>query len=312
MSILITGASGFVGKHLLKVLLEKKIKVKCLSTNPIDEKAVYNYKLNLNYGCLCEDATFLSDVNCIVHLAGLAHRKGKNAPSKEEYLQVNYHYPLKLAKLAVNNGVKRFVFISTIGVNGAYTKSQPFSTESLANPFNEYSKSKLRAELALKELSKKSALELVIVRPPLVYGFNAPGNFGFLIKLVRVLPFLPFGLLNNKRDFIYVLNLADMLFRCAFHPNAAGNTFLVSDNQTISLKEFTNAIAKGLGKKVYQLPIPVSFMKCFINLVGMSNLSQQLFENLQIDSTNVEKVLHWTPPFTIEESIHSIFENRDV
>jgi nucleoside-diphosphate-sugar epimerase len=140
----------------------------------------------------------------------------------------------------------------------------------------------------------------------LVYGPNAPGNFGLLTTLVQKLPVLPFGLANNKRDFIAVQNLADLLITCVSHPNAAGHTFLAADMKPISIKDFTNAIADGLGRQVLQLPISVSFMRLVGKIIGKSAMVEQLVGNLQVDTSNVKEVLGWTPPLTMQQAMATL------
>jgi nucleoside-diphosphate-sugar epimerase len=177
-------------------------------------------------------------------------------------------------------------------------------------PHNHYAKSKSLAELGLKKIASETGLEVIVVRPTLVYGPKAPGNFGLLTKLVHKLPLLPFGLADNKRDFIAVQNLVDLLMTCVNHPNAAGHTFLASDCQTVSIKSFTNAVGKGLGKTVIQLPVPVSLMRLTARLVGKSAMMEQLLGNLQVDSSNAHDVLGWVPPYTMEQAMASLSENK--
>lgn len=299
MTILVTGATGYIGKALSNKLQKK---CRCVVRRTAQGKFHNEFIIDSLDGETNWDGAF-PGCHTVIHLAGLAHSKQH---SFKELQSVNVDSTINLAKQAVKWGIKRFVFVSSIGVNGSFTKNKPFCSNSLPNPQNIYSQSKHNAETALKKISKETGLELVIIRPPLVYGANAPGNFGKLTKLVKILPFLPFGTLDNKRDFISVYNLVDLLKVCATSPKAAGHTFLPSDKQTVSVKEFTNAIAKGLGKNIYQLPIPLSIMRFFANLVGKSDLAEQLFENLQIDSSNVEEILGWIPPYSMEETMASL------
>jgi nucleoside-diphosphate-sugar epimerase len=230
----------------------------------------------------------------IIHLAGLAHAKY----TIEEYSAINVELTLKLAKLAAKAGVKRFVYLSSINVqNSSYLKEPSVH-------------SKLCAEQGLIEIAKSTGLELVIVRSPLVYGKGAPGNFKKLVGLVKYSPFTPFLITRNKRDFIAVQNLVDLLITCANHPNAANNTFLASDGEAVSIKQFTNAIAKGLNKKLFQVPVPVSLMRLFARLVGKSALAEHLLGNLQVDSFNAQEVLGWVPPYTMEQAMASLSENK--
>ncbi|VEF25380.1 Cholesterol dehydrogenase [Shewanella baltica] len=301
MNIFLTGSSGFVGKQIVSNYdihrhVARKLK-------PIENKSFFIVD-SINSGT--DWSMAFDDIQVVIHLAGLAH---STEYSIEEYDDVNVKGAICLASAAALSGVKRFVFVSSIGVNGTATQANPFSVDSLPNPHSEYAQSKYNAEIGLKKIAAETGLELVIIRPTLVYGPNAPGNFGLLTKLVKKLPALPFGLANNKRDFIAVQNLADLLITCATHPNAAGHTFLASDMEAVSIKQFTNAIAEGLGKKVFQLPIPVSLMRLVGKLTGKSAMIEQLFGNLQVDSSNLKGVLGWIPPYTMQQAMASLSDS---
>lgn len=220
-----------------------------------------------------------------------------------QYQSVNVQGTLNLARQAAEAKVKRFVFISSVAVNGNFTKELPFDTFASPNPTSAFARSKHATELGLKQIADQTGMELVIIRPTLVYGPNAPANFGSLTKLVQKLPFLPFGLADNKRDFIAVQNLVDLLMTCAKHPKAAGHTFLASDGESVSIKQFTNAIARGVGKTLIQLPVPIGVMRLAAKLLGKSAMVEQLVGNLEVDSSNLKDVLDWTPPYTMEESM---------
>ncbi|CAH7385961.1 UDP-glucose 4-epimerase [Vibrio chagasii] len=292
--IAISGASGFIGSQLMSQISDaipiyrgnEASSLNAIFVNKIDGNTDWSGKLK--------------NINAIIHLAGVAHSKKL---SFTEFEDVNFHGTLNLARSSYHAGVKRFVYVSTIGVLGANSLSAPFATESKTSPHDDYSFVKLKTETELIKFSKETGLELVIIRPPLVYGAGAPGNFGALTQLIAKVPLLPFGLVKNKRDFISVLNLAHLLSLCATHPKAAGNIFLASDSETVSIKEFTNAMAKGLGKKVYQLPIPLWLMRIAGKLLGKSAMIEQLVGNLQVDSSDLRKVLGWTPPYTMGESM---------
>lgn len=295
--ILLTGSTGFIGR----IFEGTKSNFKYVSRN----------KNKKNVFCIDSlDATTnwqgaFTDINAIIHLAGLAH---SHSFSDQDYQSVNVDGTLHLANEAAKAGVKRFVFVSSIGINGTSTQQTPFSISSTPHPHNTYAQSKYNAELGLKKIADETGLEVVIVRPTLVYGPNAPGNFGALIRLVNMLPVLPFGLANNKRDFIAVQNLADLLITCANYPKAAGHTFLASDGETVSIKEFTNAIAGGLDKRLIQLPVPISLMKLAGKLFGKSAMVEQLVGNLEVDSSKLQEVLDWTPPYTMKQAMSSLSE----
>jgi nucleoside-diphosphate-sugar epimerase len=296
MSILLTGASGFIGQNLKSIKSERyRCVVRADSLANSDDQFVIN-----DMDRHTEWAGAFNGCEAVIHLAGLAH---SNSFSESDFQRVNVDGTLKLATAAAKSGVKRFVFVSSIGVNGAFSSDRIFSPFAEPHPHNVYAQSKLDAELALNKLSVETGLEVVIVRPTLVYGPNAPGNFGSLVRLVSKLPFLPFGLTSNKRDFISVQNLADLLLTCAKHPNAGGHIFLASDSEAVSIKKFTNEIAIGLGKNLIQLPVPVGLMRLVSKSLGKSAMVEQLVGNLEVDSSNLKEVLNWTPPYSMCESM---------
>lgn len=297
---LITGSEGFVGSNLVPfVISNSRLVTRRKSNNSPDFFYVDNIMGSTNW-----NGAF-NGIDVVIHLAGIAH----SLNNYSDYRAVNVEGTLQLAKSAVNEGVRRFIFVSSLGVNGSFTIEKPFTSFDAANPHNSYAKSKYDAELGLKKIAVETGLEVVIVRPTLVYGPNAPGNFGLLTKFIKKLSFLPFGLVNNKRDFIAVQNLADLLIVCATHPEAAGHTFLASDGKAVSIKDFTNAIAEGLNKKVIQLPIPVPLMHFVAKWLGKSIIAEQLLGNLEVDSSSTNKILGWTPPFTMEQAMQFLKES---
>lgn len=302
MSILLTGASGFIGRHVIA-----RSSVKRVVARP---GTVFDASSSFEIDTLDGETNWggaFDGIEAVIHLAGLAH--GHHF-SEQEYQSVNVDGTRHLAQEALKAGVKRFVFVSTIGVNGSATQNEPFTPDSLPDPHNAYAQSKYRAEMQLKELATESGLELVIVRPTLVYGPDAPGNFGLLARLVEHAPVLPFGCACNRRSFIAVQNLADLLVVCAQHPNAAGHTFLATDGRAMSTKELTQAIAEGLGTSLFQLPIPVFVMKALGQLMNRSAMIEQLYDNLEVDSSQLQSVLGWMPSMTMKQVMLSLNENN--
>ncbi|MEZ8136690.1 NAD-dependent epimerase/dehydratase family protein [Vibrio splendidus] len=299
--ILLTGSSGFVGSNFLS----KFPSARCVVRANADIIAPNFFITELSSKTDWNGA--FNNINSIVHLASVIHL---NNGKEQEYYSVNVEGTLHLAREAAKSGVKRFVFVSSIGVNGFKTNESPFAVTSVVNPHNAYSQSKYDAEIGLEKIGRETGLEIVIIRPTLVYGNGAPGKFGLLTKLIKKLPLVPFGLSNNKRDFISVLNLVDLIMICAKDPRAIGHTFLASDGETVSIKEFTNAIARGLGKNLIQVPVPVWFMTLAARLTGKSTMAEQLLGNLQVDSSNARKILGWIPPYTMEQAMASLSENK--
>lgn len=296
MNIFLTGSSGFIGSKLKGV---QNAFFKMAVRKDTNLRNVHFFSIR-SFNSETDWSGAFESIDSIIHLVGLAH---SHSFSAVDYQSVNVEGTLHLAREAAKAGVKRFVFVSSIGVNGTSTTDVPFSHVSKENPHNAYAQSKYDAEMGLKKIADDTGMELVIVRPTLVYGPNAPGNFGALTRLINKVPFLPFGLVHNKRDFISVQNLADLLVTCAKHPNAGGHIFLASENETVSIKVFTNSIAKGLNKKIIQLPVPVSLMRLNGKLFCKSAMVEQLLGNLQVDSSNIKEILDWTPPYTMEQSM---------
>ena len=295
MTILVTGATGFVGQNLTQL----NQNFRCVIRAGEDHSFADSYTVS-TIDASTDWSNCFEGVDAIIHLAGLAHNKSY---TDAEYRAVNTDGTLRLALKAAEAGVKRFVFVSSIGVNGTNSYDSAFLPSDVADPHNSYAQSKHEAELGLWDISKQTGLEVVVVRPTLVYGPNAPGNFGMLTKLVNSIPFLPFGLANNRRDFISVGNLVDLLIVCAKHKNAPGNIFLASESNTISTRDFVNAIAAGQDRKVFQIPIPVSFMRLAGLVIGKSAMIEQLFGNLEVDSSNLKGILNWTPPYSMKDSM---------
>lgn len=305
MKVLLTGSTGFIGTHLKRI--EPKL-FKCVvrkdSNTPFEDSYVIN---DLNEHTDWSDA--FEGVDAIIHLAGLTH---SYEYSEAQYQSVNVEGTLNLAREAAEAKVKRFVFVSSVAVNGSFTKELPFDTFASPNPTSAFARSKHTTELGLKQIANETGLEIVIVRATLVYGPNAPGNFGSLIRIVKKSCCLPFGRTRNKRSFIAVQNLADLLINCTKNPKAAGHIFLASDGKSVSIKEFTNAIAKGLNTTIIQLPIPLSTMRFGAKMLGKSTIAEQLLGNLETDSSSLQNVLKWVPPYTMEEAmlLLSKFEDR--
>ena len=293
----ITGGSGFVGKSLIKLIKEQDISYRSFVRKPCSDKSSYTI------GDISSDTDWyeaLSQTSVLIHLASVAHG---NAQSVLDYEKVNFLGTLNLAKQAAEAGVKRFIFISSIGVLGNSSFDDKFTENSMPNPNNHYTKSKFEAEKALVELSVSTNMEVVIIRPPLVYGKNAPGNFGLLQKLVGYFPILPFGSINNKRNIISVDNLVDFILVCAYHPKASNKTFLIAESESLSIKDITNNIAAAKRKKLIQLPVPKWLMLYVGKLLGRSSLVEQIIGNLEIDSTLASTTLNWKQKYTMTESL---------
>lgn len=303
MNLLITGGCGFVGQRLIQ-RVSAADQVMCSVRKIRKHDVNIKQELVLDIDSDTDWSKCLTNIDVVIHLAARAHIIDETSENPLElFRKVNAAGTINLARQAVKFGVRRFVFVSSIGVNGPYVNGMPFTEHSQSAPQSDYAISKYEAEEELKKLSQELGLELVIVRPTLVYGAGAPGNFGNLVRVVSKLPFLPFGCTNNSRSFISVDNLADFLYTCASHPKAAGETFLISDGEDVSSKKLTSAIAIGLGKKIFQIPIPVILMSLVARLLGKQKIAEQLFGDLQVNSNKARDLLNWSPPENMSQAL---------
>ena len=299
--ILVTGASGFMGQATVNRLLNSKNKIsiavrgKCQVDPRVTGFLIDYISSETNW----ENA--LAGVKVVVHLAAVAHNKSDDLSYINE---VNVKGTLNLAQQAADSGVERFIFISSIGVLGNRTENDEFFDEDTKeSPHSEYSQSKLDAEVELLKIASETSLEVVIIRPVLVYGVNAPGNFGKLVNLVNKVPMLPFGLCKNKRSFISIDNLVDFIMICIEHPKAKNEVFCISDGIDLSIKEFTNGIATSLNKRLIQFPMPSFIFNLVGLLTGKQDQVDQLIGDLQINSSKARNILGWTPPYTMAETL---------
>ncbi len=246
----------------------------------------------------------LSVATVVVHLAARAHVMRESVPDPlQEFRRVNSHGTKSLALAAAAAGVRRLVFVSTVKVHGESTSGNPFDDSSPSNPEDPYAISKWEAEEALRAVETKSGLEVVIVRPPLVYGPGVRGNFLRLIKLVdRALP-LPWPKRTNRRSMIGVDNLADFLVQCVDHPNAAGQSFLVKDSKDISTRELMSRLARLLDRPLRLFPVPEPLIRLAARLALKGNAVSRLLDSLVIDSSQAQGLLGWTPPMTLDDGL---------
>lgn len=306
MKILVTGASGFVGKALMSALKLQGVNIVATGRTPIE---LFTDTCIVVADGLAPNAwnQALQGCDVVVHLAGRAHilKELAEDPVKEFQLS-NVDLTKNLAEEAVRQAVKRFVFVSSIGVHGDHTlNGDKFTQSSLLKPHNAYTQSKLNAELVLQDIAERSAMELVIIRPPLVYGAGVKANFkNMLLAVKQSLP-LPLGAIYNKRSFVYVENLVSLIMLCIDHPAAANQTFLVSDGQDLSTTELLRLSAAALGVKSRLLPVPQKIVQTCAVLLGKRALAQRLCGNLQVDMTKTQDLLGWQPPFTVEEGLRA-------
>ena len=309
--VLVTGADGFVGRYVCRELIESgyslRAGVRNVESIPDLQRAVpgvIDSSLLGDLGASPELRGPLAGVSAVVHLAARVHvMKESSCDPLQEFRRVNVDGTKALARAAAEAGVRRFIFVSTIKVNGDATSGEPFNVDMPPAPQDAYAISKWEAEEALRSVAAESGLEVVIVRPPLVYGPGVGGNFLRLMSLVdRALP-LPWPKRENCRSMIGAENLADFLVRCVDRPKAAGQSFLVKDSEDISTCELISRLARLLGRPVRLIPVPESLIRLAAGLTMKKEAAGRILDSLVIDSDRAQQLLEWVPPLTLDEGL---------
>ena len=322
--ILIAGANGFIGRNLCAFLKEKGYFVRGAVRN--DARDVSGVDEYIQVGDINESADWqeaLNGVDTVIHLAGRAHvmdsrfrgndrrrfgnDNGKDRNDKEggplaAFRKVNVLGTGRLARMAAQAGVKRFIFISSIKVNGEGS-NQLYTEKDTPKPEDAYGISKREAEDLLASVAAETGLKTVILRLPLVYGTRVKANFKNLIRIAGVGLPLPFKGIHNQRSFIYIGNLVDAINICITHPLAVGETFLVSDGEDVSTPDLIKMIASAMKRRVILFPLPSFVLKALCILAGQGKAMEKLIGSLRVDSSKIRNLLGWKPPFTLEEGI---------
>ncbi|EKP0314848.1 UDP-glucose 4-epimerase family protein [Aeromonas veronii] len=298
--ILITGYTGFVGNALLPHISNSSI----ILVGRHDVRAAYGKFYCRRLDSSEQFGDCLEGVSVIIHCAAQVHIMNDKAEDTTPiFKEVNTLGTLNLARQAATAGVKRFIFVSSIKVNGESTSGcTPFRFNDYCHPQDSYGLSKYEAEIGLKKLATETGMEVVIIRPTLVYGPGVKANFSSLMNLVyKGIP-LPFGCITqNKRSLVSISNLVDLIITCIDHPKAANQVFLVSDDHDVSTSEMVREMAKALNKPVWQLPLPVWCYKLAGKLFSKSQMVDRLTGSLQVDITHTKETLGWTPKETLQE-----------
>jgi nucleoside-diphosphate-sugar epimerase len=303
--VLISGANGFVGKLLCKMLFDQGVSVvAALRNTSVKVKNIESFMVD-NISNQTDWAEGLQGIKVVIHLAARVHvMNDSSADPLAEFRKVNVEGTLNLAGQAAKAGVKRFIFISSIKVNGEHTDlGKPFTEADPANPEDAYGLSKYEAEQGLLLIAQQTGMEIVIIRPPLIYGPGVKANFASMLLFVkRGIP-LPFGIINNKRSFVYLGNLISLIIRCIDHPEAANQVFLVSDGHDLSMTQLLTKCAKALGVKARLLPIPQKLIEFSAALLGKQDMAQRLCGNLQVDISKARNILNWAPPVSVADGL---------
>lgn len=308
--VLVTGASGYIGRAVCAELLLRGFLVRAALRKTEAEFPECEQIIVPTLDERTDWSSALNEVDVVIHLAARAHiMTERRKDALGEFRRVNTAAAIQLARAIVAAGVKRLVFISSIGVNGNSTElNKQFSEQDAPHPCSPYAQSKWEAEQALLRISGETGLEVVNVRPPLVYGPNAPGNFSEMMRVLKSGIPLPLASVCNLRSLIYLGNLVDALLLCATHPAAAGKTFLVSDGEDISTPELLRQLGAGMGCPARLLPCAPMLLNLGGRLTGKSAQVERLLSSLQIDSARIRRELGWQPPYTLQQGLQETAE----
>ena len=301
-----TGAAGFVGCSVVEQLLNGHYGVRGCSRQKnvrIPNNAEFYTTDDMSESTDWHQA--LQNVDVVIHAAARVHvMKDSSTDPLAKFRNVNTAGTLNLARQAADASIKRFIFISSVKVNGEMTSDErPFTPDDKYIPSDPYGLSKYEAEQGLLSLAKETGMEVVIIRPPLVYGPDVKANFASMMLWVKKGIPLPFGAVNNQRSLIALGNLVSFIIHCIDHPKAANEIFLISDGEDVSTTELLKKVAKAFQVHSWLIPIPVSWMKLAAKIVGKGDVADRLFSSLQVDSSKARDLLGWQPVITMDEQL---------
>jgi nucleoside-diphosphate-sugar epimerase len=302
MKVAITGVTGFVGRRLFLYLRSRGIEVLPFSRRP---GAIDGTRCQIvDYADAANLQNQLTGVDLVVHLGGLAH-KIDGSRSLEDYIEANVANTLTLAKVSREAKVRRFIFASSIAVNGSNTNNRdPFSEDDIPLPVTHYGKSKFIAENEIKNILNHSDTDFVVFRPPLIYGSGCPGNFKTLLKLTSLMRFLPFGALDAKKSMIYIDNFLDAILHSLQSPLVANQVFIISDFEVLSLSEIIDILMFEIhGSNALNLKIPPSILDLLARVTGNKDLWKKFTSELEVNTKKFSNIADWSPPFNVSEGL---------
>lgn len=306
MTLLVTGSSGLVGRRLCHRLMREGLPVREVVRS--SESAVcFGHRVSIGSIDRATDwADALLGIQVVIQLAARVHvMQDTEADPLTAFRAVNVDGTLNLARQAAAAGVKRLVFISSVKVNGESTVAgSAFSETDSPDPQDAYGQSKYEAEQGLLQIAADTGMEVVIIRPPLVYGPGVKANFAALMRAVKKGLPLPLGAIHNQRSLVALDNLVDFIITCITHPKAANQTFLISDGQDLSTAELVRGMAQAAGVPARLLPVPVWVLELAGRMMGKTDAIQRLTDNLQIDSSKARELLGWKPKISVQEGLH--------
>ena len=303
MKIALTGSTGFLGKELLIKLGNKDVEIIQIGRSE-DKKNNPDYVYIKDFGSSSQFNLGIHKCDVVIHCAARVHCMNDNPSNPlEKFRDVNTYGTFNLAQQAAHAGAKRFIFISTIKVNGESTDlGLPFKSDDAFVPTDPYALSKYEAEIGLRKIAIETGMEVVIIRPPLVYGPGVKANFASMMKWMNKGVPLPLGgIKENKRSLVSLDNLVDLIITCIDHPNASNQTFLVSDDDDVSTSQLLANMAIALDVPNRLLPVPSAWFTLAAKLIGKSDISQRLCCSLQVDISKTKEMLNWQPPYSVAE-----------